>query len=73
MQPKNDIAMYKTAYEEADMRFQRMKIDAMHSRNGVTHEHARESCRAMIDACYAFQRAKWGKVRMKLSVASELR
>ena len=70
---ENNIDSLKSAYEEADMRFKRIKGDALHSRNGVTYADARESCQAMISACYELQRAKWGRVRMKMSIASEMR
>jgi hypothetical protein len=69
----HEIDSLKTEYESADMRYRRMKADALHSRNGVTHEAAREACQLMITACYALQRAKWGKVRLKMSIASEMR
>lgn len=63
----------KAEYEAADMRFKRLKNDNLHSRNGVTYDEARAACRVMISACYAFQRAKWGKIMLKMSVASEMR
>lgn len=41
--------------------------------NGITHDDVREAVAAYILASEEYQRARWGKVRLKLTVAGLLR
>ena len=41
--------------------------------NNVPHDTLRQMVQLYIDASYAFQRARWGRVTVRLSVAGVLR
>lgn len=63
----------RAAMEVADAAFQRQRTDSLHHRNGATYDTARAAAERYIAACYAFQRARWGRVAMKLTATSLLR
>jgi hypothetical protein len=51
----------------------RAKLDAARKEHGADAPELRRLAQAYIDAAYAWQRARYGKVRAKLSVAALLR
>lgn len=66
----SDEATVRTLHEEVRLSDERWRGALLH---GLDHDLVRDLVRDYIDATYAYQRARYGKVSMRLSVASILR
>ena len=66
----SDEATVRTLHEEVRLSDERWRGALLH---GLDDDLVRDLVRAYIEATYAYQRARYGKVSMRLSVASILR
>jgi hypothetical protein len=66
----SDEATVRALHEEVRLADERWRGALLH---GLDHDLVRDLVRDYIDATYAYQRARYGKISMRLSVAAILR
>jgi hypothetical protein len=65
--------MDRSELDRLDAAWQAQRDAYQRRANGVTEADVRAAVQRYIDASYAYQRAKWGKVRCKFTVAGLFR
>jgi len=73
MATPEEIAALKAEQDRLDYEWKRLMIGFMSSVEDITYDTVKDACGAYIQASYKFQKAKWGKVQVRMSAASLMR